>query len=476
MIAKTFAQCAKKKRRNLFEAETGTQKGSIKRIKSNEVRQAKRTTLNEHSRKIDTIRRSKTAEGSIFRGVKVAVLKSFAATLRSMGLDENITTKEVVEQVIKPATLAKKCRYCDLIRCNGKLQSIGRAQAFISHCWGGLFKDLVASIVYTLGNDDAYVWIDIFAVLQHESPEQAADLNFEPVICACKGVVLCVPHLQSIADWDASIADKLKCPFYRVWCLVELTVAQTNQIPIIMIVGKAIKDGGFKPNACMMNALYSTVDIRRAQATFPADREMIFNSKLPAILDSHDADLCFKRVNQIAKGAINGTGFGGILDYPELTRAVFGELSCLMLFPKQHKQQLLFASSATGLLGPMRALIADGLDVNCECVSGFGSRGPRPLMVAAAGGHIQAMELLLNARADINLANIRDGWTPLMNAAEGNLVQTTKYLLDKGALASLCNKKGQTALSMTKSPRLRVLLKAAVTKESQNLVQHGERF
>ncbi len=73
--------------------------------------------------------------------------------------------------------------------------------------WKAPFRDLVAAVTHAL-EDSAYVWIDIFAVLQLNaedgiSPQQIAekdaDLDFKAVVKATKGLLLVaspIPELE----------------------------------------------------------------------------------------------------------------------------------------------------------------------------------------------------------------------------------------------------------------------------------------
>ena len=85
-------------------------------------------------------------------GVRVGWLVKFLS-----GLRPGIKTHEVVEEVIKPATQALLCRYADL-KAVREEQAIGPATAFVSHCWGGMFADVVAAAAHVLGPDD-FCWI-----------------------------------------------------------------------------------------------------------------------------------------------------------------------------------------------------------------------------------------------------------------------------------------------------------------------------
>ena len=100
----------------------------------------------------------------------------------------------------RPVTTKRVIRYCELPGVNP-----GHADVFVSHCWGGKFHDLL-SAVFDMCGDDTYVWMDMFAVLQHMKDANGAelrsttkaqkecDLKFDVVLKRCRAVLLvCCP-------------------------------------------------------------------------------------------------------------------------------------------------------------------------------------------------------------------------------------------------------------------------------------------
>lgn len=81
--------------------------------------------------------------------------------------------------------------------------------------------------------------------------------------------------------------------------------------------------------------------------------------------------------------------------------------------------------------GDTPALVAqlnEGLDVNTRTTL----LGTRLLMLAAAHGHVDTVQALLERKADVNAADIT-GWTPLHAAAYGGKPEIIRLLLDRGA-------------------------------------------
>ena len=90
---------------------------------------------------------------------------------------KNLSTQDVVDQIVKPATLLNKSRYVDLI----PKDCVSLPTYFASHVWIAPFLDIVESLREHIGDnarDDVFVWIDIFAVNQHrDSGTQESDLK-----------------------------------------------------------------------------------------------------------------------------------------------------------------------------------------------------------------------------------------------------------------------------------------------------------
>lgn len=84
--------------------------------------------------------------------------------------------------------------------------------------------------------------------------------------------------------------------------------------------------------------------------------------------------------------------------------------------------------------------------------------GETPLHVAAVWGDLDAINLLVDAGADINAIGDR-GYTPLHEAVEQGNVQAVKLLLKRGARADIQNEMAMTPMSI------------AMLKDAEELVQ-----
>ncbi|KAK3245162.1 hypothetical protein CYMTET_45253 [Cymbomonas tetramitiformis] len=414
---------------------------SCKRAIAHQRCAAERAAM-EAVKQLDAARASPGAEREaqqVGRGVRVGWLKAFAARAECKGL----ATWEVVGRVVKPATEKfHRCRYVELPEMAGE---VGRATVFVSHTWGARLVDTVAAIAHVL-DDDAFVWLDIFAVRQW--PGNQADLDFESLVRDTDALLLCAVHLDSVAQLKdahgrcAPPEDALKmCAFFRVWCLVELAAALHNHKPVVMLIGAAQEEeggGGFLPNTSMCQNLYFMIDVRNASASVEADRVRILDEV------ERNGGGC-AAVNALARGAVSGTFVG--MHEREVLAAACGnpaplEALCSLQPVGERHVHALCAAAAYGFMNPLRSLIATGVGLD----NANNASGATALMHAAEGGHGSAVCALLDGGANPNLRR-DDGWAPLSFAAVGGHVEALRVLRDAGADLSHADNYGSTSLA-----------------------------
>ena len=169
--------------------------------------------------------------------------------------------------------------------------------------------------------DETYVWVDIFAVLQHMKdasknsdelfPEE--DLRFDTVVQQCRAVLLvCNPSAEvsivteeSIVRQEASVDVIISLPPQRVWCCFEILHAVLNKKPIVMQAGRAhevaaaeqVPPFAATDRRTVLNML-QLIDMGKAQAKFEVDRVRIIG-QIKEMFGMNEA-------NAIVKGAIAG--------------------------------------------------------------------------------------------------------------------------------------------------------------------------
>ncbi|EXA28573.1 hypothetical protein FOVG_19830 [Fusarium oxysporum f. sp. pisi HDV247] len=106
--------------------------------------------------------------------------------------------------------------------------------------------------------------------------------------------------------------------------------------------------------------------------------------------------------------------------------AIFLDAGCSMVCIDRALQ----AASAGGHIQVVERLLNAGANVNAAAAA---DRGRTALQAASEGGHIQIVERLLDAGANVNAAAARYGRTALQAASEGGHIQVVKRLLNAGA-------------------------------------------
>ena len=100
-------------------------------------------------------------------------------------------------------------------------------------------------------------------------------------------------------------------------------------------------------------------------------------------------------------------------------------------------------------LAALHTALKNGADINVLDTRSSGS-GRRALNYAAIKNNVAMIEALVEAGADIDLAN-RTGFTPLMHAAEYGSTEAAQALIEAGANLALKNRGERTALDIAES-------------------------
>ena len=162
-----------------------------------------------------------------------------------------MTVKEVVEEIIIPATREKGCSFIDQLWPDMYVTP----HAFISHAFGNRLTIMVESLKSYFKDAvfaEIYVWIDIFIINQHRPGDDLHDgLTLKATIEASGSVVVCL--------------DKNTLPLFRLWCLYEI-----GSTPIEKLV---LLTHGF--DASELGQAYAKIDASTADCFSQADKERI---------------------------------------------------------------------------------------------------------------------------------------------------------------------------------------------------------
>ena len=103
-------------------------------------------------------------------------------------------------------------------------------------------------------------------------------------------------------------------------CLVELGAALKGRKPVVMLIGAAGADGAFVSESGMANNLASSIDVRLAEASVPADKKRILK-EIEASEGGYGA------LNRMGIGSISGALYA--MDQRALLKAVAGDAAPL---------------------------------------------------------------------------------------------------------------------------------------------------
>ena len=179
---------------------------------------------------------------------------------------ENMTVKEVVEEIIKPFTSSEQCSFIDKVRPN----MLVAPHAFISHA----FNNPINIIVNNLKNHfkdavhrEIYIWIDIYIINQHKP---GIDLHggdtLKATIEASESVVVCL--------------DKDTKPLSRLWCLYEI-----GSTPIEKLI---LQTHGMESTE--ISKAYSKIDATKAECYAASDKTMIQEHIKTMMIDQNVVD------------------------------------------------------------------------------------------------------------------------------------------------------------------------------------------
>ena len=333
----------------------------------------------------------------------------------------------VSRHIIKEATKEKRQRYMDLSTMK---EYSHPAKVFISHPWAANWGDLVLAACHG-ARHDRVVWIDLFAARQW--PGNRMDLNFRGVMSKCQSMLVSVSRSKGMMHQlqhdkkshdnffatEEGKAAKKAIPFFRLWCIVEITDAIKKNLPIVVKGGDVtqIHDGrylftGF--NTGLMNNLQFMMDVESSETSNNADkiREMKVIRKIG-----------IEHVNKMLSGVIAGASSSITYNVRAIDAHVCAEPEALLSMDVQHDMKqmrtMLAVACAGGRLDIVRFLLKKAKQSSAELLSTHHSNSSigeslidmsRSLLSAANGGHIEVMEELLKAEhgCDVNVK----GWIP----------------------------------------------------------------
>jgi hypothetical protein len=382
----------------------------------------------------------------IDRGVSASWLIEFT----SMHDLWEMPTWKVCRDYIVPATQTTRCRFVDLPEMQVS-RNIGRASTYICHCWGAPFG-LIAATLRDDGLDEAFVWLDLFAVRQW--PCTRPDLDIENIIPQCSAFMVVCPYFFDVSsmspgqkiNWNFTGVPSIvteTVPFLRSWCLLEMVIAiNTPDLPWRVRIGalnKSLWSSEYRSE--MLSALFYMVDINKAAATYGNDKSWlqeklvseycgmeVINSTirrivLESINDSVDCCHVVDLANQGHNHALNS-----------ILTECNEELNC------KHWLE----AARCGYTKILKAMVGCGLTIDIDCAD---ESGTTALMQASFLGHIAVSSFLLNLPCNLDAVD-GHGRTAAFLAATAGQASCLELLVSHGCRVDTKAFFGRTACFM----------------------------
>lgn len=131
------------------------------------------------------------------------------------------------------------------------------------------------------------------------------------------------------------------------------------------------------------------------------------------------------------------------MDRPLVLRSALGDVAPLLATDSAERAENLPLAAAGGFIEPVRLLLKEGV----EDVNRFDASGQTALMNAAQGGHLTVAHELLTHGAGVHIKK-NDGFDALLLAANGGHPELVQLLIDFGASPTTKDAYGRTALHL----------------------------
>lgn len=226
-------------------------------------------------------------------GVKLSYWKAF---LDACGADalQGLTSTDVCEQFIKPATEATRCSYCELLQTH-RSDAVGVATVFISHAWKYAFLDVLDALrSHFVTQPDVIIWFDLFSNNQHET----AIHGFDWWSNTFKSAIATFGHTVMVfAPWDNPI------PLTRAWCLWELycTIETKSLFEVALSPSQRqrfLTDIASDGAARSINRMFATITCEKSECFSEQDKEHIFHAVQATVGFAGVNAMIFKRLRE----------------------------------------------------------------------------------------------------------------------------------------------------------------------------------
>jgi tetratricopeptide (TPR) repeat protein len=218
---------------------------------------------------------------------------------------KGLSTTEVCNTFVKPATETCLSSYCDMLldqqkqksdhdNANNSKETVSRATVFISHAWKYEFLHVLDALEDHFKDEPGtIIWFDLFSNNQHK----ASDLPHEWWQTVFKSAIKDFGHtVMVMSPWNDPI------PYTRAWCIFEAycTVITESRFEIAM---SAKEHDDFLKNTISdpegtINTMLGKINAENSTSFLPEDKDHIFEVILKKVGFSKINSLVFEQLRQ----------------------------------------------------------------------------------------------------------------------------------------------------------------------------------
>ena len=204
-------------------------------------------------------------------GAPLPFLREFIDANGGEACFQGLTTDDVKDRFVVPATLASKLSLCEQMQRAGDAR-IQPATWFVSHAWRYRFLDLVRALEAFFADPGGVViiWLDLFSTSQHSTfsrPPEWWQQTFVTAIGRMGQMVMVM------TPWDNPVC------LTRAWCLIELYACRSSGSRFGVAFPPAERARFLQDITTRPAAFYDmlgTVNTERSECSREEDRRRIF--------------------------------------------------------------------------------------------------------------------------------------------------------------------------------------------------------
>ncbi|CAE8640924.1 unnamed protein product, partial [Polarella glacialis] len=403
---------------------------------------------------------------------KVAITSKFT---RERVTWDTVNMYDIDPHFVQPLTLPFRSSFVELVAKGPQIP-----HWFVSHWWGTEFCQTVALLNFHLKQrlmpSPLFYWICTFANNQHDLSELTGSLLETPFV----KVIMANEAVGTVTVFDAKVTT-----LRRIWCVLENYVSTVTAVEaksgkhvydivawlpegqgkyagkpvpakptLRMDLGNGMmrehvlddETGGAFPLSVSVEGI--KLDIHKAEATRREDWTHILHliAETPAsewTKDPPETCEAYDRINLKARGM-----FAAGAIYAATTNDDMERLEQLLAEFPDRKDECIGSDCASPLHAAAFKNRLQALQVLLEARANpdvLKDGGASPIFIAAQYAHDDALKLLLQARGDVNLSR-QDGFGPVHIAVQTESISTLQVLLQASANPDQQSLKGGTPL------------------------------